>query len=204
MFRDAYVAHSPDGADHWPVFFAEFITMATTEPHITADELARISAPTLVVVGDDDLVSLEHTLALYRVIPRAELAVVPGTSHAVMLEKPALCRASTGSARWADAPPYSMQRVRRSGLLCSVGCSPDRDLGPAGHRQLGTDPGHMGFHRTFGDEETGADVAVGEPIGDEAGHLVLAGRQRMVGPAAGERRRGGGVIGGGEALTEAA
>ena len=90
MFRDAYVLHSPDGADHWPVFFAKFLAMATSEPHIPAEELAGIAAPTLVVAGDDDMVSLEHSVSLYRALPRSELAVVPGTSHAAMLEKPAL------------------------------------------------------------------------------------------------------------------
>jgi pimeloyl-ACP methyl ester carboxylesterase len=90
MFRDAYVAHSPDGAEHWPVFFAKFVAMASSEPHIAVEQLAQISAPTLVVAGDDDVVTLEHTVALYRAVLGAELAVVPGTSHAVMLEKPAL------------------------------------------------------------------------------------------------------------------
>ena len=45
-------------------------------------------ARTLVVCGDDDGVALEHTLALYRGIPDAELAVVPGTSHVLLVEKP--------------------------------------------------------------------------------------------------------------------
>lgn len=40
--------------------------------------------------GDDDVVRLEHTLELYRGIPDAELAVVPGTSHVLILEKPDL------------------------------------------------------------------------------------------------------------------
>src|SRR5262245_18244725 len=34
MFRNAYVACSPDGADHWPVFFAKFVEMGAREPHI--------------------------------------------------------------------------------------------------------------------------------------------------------------------------
>lgn len=42
------------------------------------------------MAGDDDLMTLEHTTALYRAIPDAELAVVPGASHLVPLEKPAL------------------------------------------------------------------------------------------------------------------
>ena len=38
----------------------------------------------------DDAVALEHTLAQYRALPRGQLAVVPGTSHLLPLEKPDL------------------------------------------------------------------------------------------------------------------
>ena len=58
------------------------------EPHIAIDDLGRISAPTLLVIGDDDLISIEHSAALFRAIPNSELAVVPGASHAVAIEKP--------------------------------------------------------------------------------------------------------------------
>lgn len=90
MFRGLYAASSPDGADHWPVVFAEMTQMLAEGPEITRDELARIAAPTLIVSGDDDLVSLEHTIGLYRAIPNSELAIVPGTSHALVMEKPDL------------------------------------------------------------------------------------------------------------------
>lgn len=53
-------------------------------------ELAGVRARTLVVSGDDDVVTLEHTLALYRGLPDAELAVVPGASHVLVTEKPEL------------------------------------------------------------------------------------------------------------------
>jgi pimeloyl-ACP methyl ester carboxylesterase len=87
-FRDMYDAVSPDGADHWPIVVHKVVDMIRTQPTISPDELARISAPTLVLVGDDDLMTLEHTIALYRAIPDSELAVVPGTSHALPMEKP--------------------------------------------------------------------------------------------------------------------
>ena len=89
-FRSLYELHSPDGPEHWPVVFAKFIEMVQREPHISVDDLARISAPTLVLVGDDDMVSFEHTVALFRAIPGSELAIVPGTSHRVLMEKPDL------------------------------------------------------------------------------------------------------------------
>ncbi|WP_369173581.1 alpha/beta fold hydrolase [Streptomyces sp. R28] len=88
-FRETYAAVSPDGADHWPVVVAKMAEMFATEPTLTTEDLARITAPTLVLVGDDDMMTLEHTIALYRAIPHSELAVFPGTSHALPMEKPA-------------------------------------------------------------------------------------------------------------------
>ncbi len=41
--------------------------------------------------GDDDEVPLEHAVALYRALPNAEFAILPGTSHGLLLEKAALC-----------------------------------------------------------------------------------------------------------------
>ena len=90
MFRSMYEMHSPDGPEHWPVVFGKFGEMLQREPHIPVGDLARISAPTLVIAGDDDIVSIEHSDALYRAIPNSELAVVPGASHAVVIEKPDL------------------------------------------------------------------------------------------------------------------
>ncbi|MXM67670.1 alpha/beta fold hydrolase [Streptomyces sp. HUCO-GS316] len=87
-FREMYEAVSPDGAGHWPVVVGKLVEMFHAQPTISTEELARISAPTLVLVGDDDMVTLEHTVALYRAIPDSELAVVPGTSHALLMEKP--------------------------------------------------------------------------------------------------------------------
>ena len=46
---------------------------------------------TLVMVGDDDEVTLEHAIEFYRGLPNGELAVVPGTSHGLLVEKPDLC-----------------------------------------------------------------------------------------------------------------
>lgn len=43
------------------------------------------------MVADDDEVSLEHAAALYGGLARGELAVVPGTSHGLLVEKPELC-----------------------------------------------------------------------------------------------------------------
>ncbi len=46
--------------------------------------------PTPVMRGDDDIVKVEHSAALAATLPDAQLAVVPGTSHMALLEKPDL------------------------------------------------------------------------------------------------------------------
>jgi pimeloyl-ACP methyl ester carboxylesterase len=86
-----YAEVSPDGPDHYPVVVSKLARMHLEEPTLTADDLRRVKARTLVMVGDDDEVRLEHTIAMYRGIPNAELMVVPGTSHGLLVEKPDLC-----------------------------------------------------------------------------------------------------------------
>ena len=44
----------------------------------------------LVLAGDDDVIKHEHTIALYEALPLGQLAIIPGTSHGVVKEKPAL------------------------------------------------------------------------------------------------------------------
>jgi pimeloyl-ACP methyl ester carboxylesterase len=65
--------------------------MHLEEPALEADDLGEVKSRTLVMLGDDDEVGLEHALAMYRGIPDAELMIVPGTSHGLLVEKPGLC-----------------------------------------------------------------------------------------------------------------
>ena len=63
------------------------------EPVLTLDEIATIQCPVLVLVGDDDVINHAHTVALYEALPLGQLAIIPGTSHAVVKEKPDLMNA---------------------------------------------------------------------------------------------------------------
>ena len=87
--RGLYADASPDGPDHWPVVFAKIMRLWAEEPTFTVEDIARIRAPVLVMVGDDDMVRLDHTAAFYEALPHGQLAVVPAASHALPLEKPA-------------------------------------------------------------------------------------------------------------------
>jgi pimeloyl-ACP methyl ester carboxylesterase len=53
-------------------------------------DIAGITAPLLVVAGDEDDPTLEPGLMIKRVLPKAGLAVLPRSGHALNLEDPAL------------------------------------------------------------------------------------------------------------------
>jgi pimeloyl-ACP methyl ester carboxylesterase len=97
--------------------------MFATQPTIDTDDLARINAPTLVLVGDDDLIAVEHTIALYRAIPHSELAIVPGTSHALLMEKPEQVNALILDFL-ANDPIPTMLPVRRAAPATAPGGNP--------------------------------------------------------------------------------
>jgi pimeloyl-ACP methyl ester carboxylesterase len=88
-----YAELSPDGPDHYPVVVAKLAEMHAREPTLTPRDLTGVRSRTLVLLGNDDEVTFEHAVALYRALPDAELAVIPGTSHGLLVEKPALCDA---------------------------------------------------------------------------------------------------------------
>ncbi|WP_330184028.1 alpha/beta hydrolase [Nocardia sp. NBC_01503] len=79
---------SPDGEDHFPIVARKLAEMWESQPDLTPADLRALTTPTLVVSGDDDAVTLEHTIALYRAIPDSQLAVIPGASHLLVMEKP--------------------------------------------------------------------------------------------------------------------
>jgi pimeloyl-ACP methyl ester carboxylesterase len=48
---------------------------------IPVDAIRSITAPTLVVVGDADVIRPEHAVETFRLLSHAQLAVLPGTDH---------------------------------------------------------------------------------------------------------------------------
>lgn len=87
----SYEELSPDAIEHLPVVVQKLNEMHTNGPTLTQNDLRNIRCRTLVMVGDDDEVILEHAIDFYRGLPNGELAIVPGTSHGVLVEKPDLC-----------------------------------------------------------------------------------------------------------------
>ncbi len=114
VLLESYAKRSPDGADHYPVVAEKFMAMVTTEPTLTTDDLARLAHPTLVLVGDDDFVRLDHAVALYEALPAGRLCVVPGASHAVVLERPQLLATIITDFLLGPEPPETLLPIRRA------------------------------------------------------------------------------------------
>jgi pimeloyl-ACP methyl ester carboxylesterase len=90
---DWYGEVSPDGREHWPVVKAKLYDAHLAEPALTTGDLARIPCPVLIMQADRDEMPIAHSVALLEALPDAQLAVVPGTSHGLLVEKPELCNA---------------------------------------------------------------------------------------------------------------
>ena len=92
FLRGGYDPVSPDGPGHFPVVYAKTMQMLATEPELDLGSLAAVGAPTLVLQGDRDEVTLEHGAAVAAALPRGRLAVLPGT-HLLPVENPEVVNA---------------------------------------------------------------------------------------------------------------
>jgi pimeloyl-ACP methyl ester carboxylesterase len=85
--------HVAQGPEHWKWVMASFIALADhahAEDFPEPDELSGIHAPTLIVHGDrDHLYPAEIAVELYRLLPDAELCLLPQTGHPIQDERPA-------------------------------------------------------------------------------------------------------------------
>lgn len=75
-------AHGNGEPEYFDRFIRQISTLWLTVPTHTAAQFASITDPALVITGDrDELAALVQAERLYRGIPGAELAVLPGSSH---------------------------------------------------------------------------------------------------------------------------
>ncbi|QSX40077.1 alpha/beta fold hydrolase [Shewanella cyperi] len=82
-----------DRRQDWPLLLQRVKLMDEQTP-ISHAQLQNISAPTLVMAGDEDVIRPEHTLAIYRHLPRAQLAIFPGATHMLPSEAPDIFNAA--------------------------------------------------------------------------------------------------------------
>ncbi len=80
------------------------------QPHISADDLRRIQAPVLVLSCDRDVIKEEHTLFIYRNIPKGNLCIFPGETHWITGTNPSLFN-STVAKYFSDQ--YKGEEIRK-------------------------------------------------------------------------------------------
>ena len=85
-WRDAYAAVAPDPS-HFDEFAARTSTMVHEFPGWT-DELRSLQVPTLLIFGDRDFSPLPDVVEMFDILPNAQLAVLPGTTHVGVTRRP--------------------------------------------------------------------------------------------------------------------
>jgi pimeloyl-ACP methyl ester carboxylesterase len=67
-------------------------------PEWSADDVRGITAPTMLITGDSDIVRPEHSVEIFRLLgggvigdlaglPRSRLALLPGTTHITLVQR---------------------------------------------------------------------------------------------------------------------
>jgi len=91
QLHDAY--HTPG---YWRELLNQMRPMWSVEPNFTPEQIARISAPTLLIAGErDNFGHIDQQIVMRRAMPRSELCILPAAGHAVMNDQPELFRIAT-------------------------------------------------------------------------------------------------------------
>jgi pimeloyl-ACP methyl ester carboxylesterase len=85
--REEYQKVAPD-PKQWPTLFDKVLKSGIAWKGFSPDELKAIKAPVLIACGDHDLIPVERCAEWSRMIPNAQLAVIPDASHFVLFSEP--------------------------------------------------------------------------------------------------------------------
>ena len=97
VWHKAYLRVAPDPS-RWPVLVAKNRELDRTFAGWADEDIRAVTAPTLLIIGDSDIVRPEHTVKMFRLLgggvvgdlaglPASQLAVLPGTSHVGLLDR---------------------------------------------------------------------------------------------------------------------
>ena len=85
--REEYQKVAPD-PKQWPTLFDKATKSLFAWKGFSPDQLKAIKAPVLIACGDHDLIPVERCAEWSRMIPNAQLAVIPDASHFVLFSEP--------------------------------------------------------------------------------------------------------------------
>jgi pimeloyl-ACP methyl ester carboxylesterase len=98
-WQEAYASVAPD-PEGWPALLAKVQELDRQFQGWSPDAIRSIKAPTLIIIGDADIVRPEHAVEMFRLLgggvpgdlggglPRSQLAVLPGTTHITLVDRP--------------------------------------------------------------------------------------------------------------------
>jgi pimeloyl-ACP methyl ester carboxylesterase len=92
-----YLRIAPRPED-FPTLFAKKSEMDRKIPDLSAEAIRSIKAPTLLVIGDSDIIRPEHAVEMFRLLgggvagdmaglPSSQLAILPGTTHVTLVSR---------------------------------------------------------------------------------------------------------------------
>ena len=97
-WHEEYLRIAPHPED-FPKLFAKKTQMDQQIRDLSDESIQGIESPTLLVVGDSDLVRPEHIVEMFRLLgggvfgdtpaglPNSQLAILPGTSHVSLVSR---------------------------------------------------------------------------------------------------------------------
>lgn len=96
VFQEAYANTAPS-PENWPALIAKGNQLDCEFEGWPPEDIQSIKAPTLVIVGDSDIVRPERAVEIFRLrgggvdgdaagLPHSQLAVLPGTTHLSFVE----------------------------------------------------------------------------------------------------------------------
>ena len=97
-WHEEYLRIAPRPND-FPTLFAKKTEMDRGIKDLPAEAIRGIKAPTLLIIGDSDLVQPEHAVEMFRLfgggvfgdtpagLPSSQLAILPGTSHVTLVDR---------------------------------------------------------------------------------------------------------------------
>ena len=96
-WHEEYMRIAPRPED-FATLFAKKTEMDRQVRDLPADDILAIGAPTLLIIGDSDIVRPEHAVEMFRLLgggvmgdltslPNSQLAILPGTTHATLVER---------------------------------------------------------------------------------------------------------------------
>lgn len=84
VLRDEYIKVAPD-PENLSTLVAKLMKNMLGFRDWRPEDIQSINAPTIVMIGDADVVRPEHAVEMFRLLPHSQLAVFPGSGHGTFL-----------------------------------------------------------------------------------------------------------------------